>query len=93
MIRVDPPILMRTPLGDARAHFVINQGQGYHLQWVCALDDNGEMWTFDNPQVRRQTSISDGFTSVSAFADRDYALFPWADKGYYDNTTDGNDTA
>ena len=65
MHRIEPPIPVRIPHGDAHAYFVIDRGMGHHLEWVCAVDETGEWWTLPNPHVRRQTSITDGWHSVS----------------------------
>lgn len=80
MLRLDPPIPVRTPLGDAHAFVLIDRGKGTHLEWVCALDGNGEWWTLPNPQVRRQTSISDGWLSVSPWREVDRQTFPWSEE-------------
>jgi hypothetical protein len=52
MIRLDPPIPLVTPKGEGYAHFVINNGQEHHLKWVVFIDNTGECWTFENPDVR-----------------------------------------
>jgi hypothetical protein len=78
MIRLDPPIPVRTPLGDGHAYFVSNPGKGHHLEWTVAQDETGEFWTFPNPQVRRQTSISDGWLNVSPWREEDKEAFPWS---------------
>lgn len=68
MFRLDPEIPVRTPLGDAHAFILIDRGKGHHLEWVCAIDKTGEWWTFENPEVRRQTSITDNWLEVSPFS-------------------------
>lgn len=44
--------------------------------WVCFLDDSGECWTFENPQVRIQWNITLGRvsknTDAKAKADDDF---------------------
>lgn len=69
---------MRTPLGDGHAYLVYNPGKGHHLEWTVAVDATGEFWTFPNPQVRRQTSISDGWAEVSPFRPEDFEIFHWS---------------
>lgn len=44
-------IWLRTPSGDALAKFLIDYGPEADLLWVC-FHDNGEIWTWANPQVR-----------------------------------------
>jgi len=66
MHRLDPPIPLDTPKGKAWAHFVIDPSQEHHLQWVCFMDETGECWTFQNPEIRlrpnRTMGIRDSFT-------------------------------
>jgi hypothetical protein len=50
------------------------------MHWLCALDETGEFWCLANPQVRRQTSITDGWLKVSPWRDEDKAAFPWSEE-------------
>lgn len=77
MTRIEPPIPMRTPLGDGHALFVTDRGKGHHLDWTIAIDATGEIWTLANPYVRRQTSISDGWHDLSPFPADSYEIFHW----------------
>lgn len=56
MCQLEPPIPLETPKGRGFAHLVINPGQEHHLQWVVFLDENGECWTFHNPEIRIQNN-------------------------------------
>lgn len=67
MIRLEPPIPLMTPRGDAMAHFLIDQGSEHHLRWVTFIIDTGECWTFINPDVRLWTNITEGRDSVTPF--------------------------
>lgn len=67
MTRLDPPIWVLTPLGEADAEFVIDRGSEHHLQWVCWVHDTGECWTLRNPEVRRITNVTMGRDAVTAF--------------------------
>lgn len=78
MLRLDPPIPVRTPLGDGHAYFVTDYGRGNHLQWTVAIDATQEFWTFANPQIRRQTSITDNWLKVSDWRPEDREMFPWS---------------
>jgi hypothetical protein len=51
-LRLDPTIPMRTPRGDGRAMVVLDPGEDNHLMWVVALDGSGQIWTYQNPDVR-----------------------------------------
>lgn len=77
MTRIDPPLPVRTPFGDGHAIFVIDRGTGFHLEWVCAIDATGELWTLRNPYVRRQTSLTEGWTDLSPFPTDTYEQFHW----------------
>jgi hypothetical protein len=52
--RIDPPIPLITPKGNAWAHFLIDYSQEHHLIWVCFQDETGECWSWQNPEVRMQ---------------------------------------
>jgi hypothetical protein len=65
IIQLDPTIPLVTPKGTGYAHFLIDFGQEHHLQWVVFIDDTGECWTFENPQVRIQKNFTMGRTQLS----------------------------
>jgi hypothetical protein len=56
MLQLNPTVPVVTPKGKGFAHFLIDYGQEHHLLWVVFLDDNGECWTFANPEVRVQAN-------------------------------------
>lgn len=58
--RIDPPIPLFTPKGEAMAHFLIDYGFEHNLMWVTFIDSTGECWTFNNPDIRLQPNISAG---------------------------------
>jgi hypothetical protein len=60
MLQLDPTIPMMTPKGPGYALFVVDYSQEHHLMWVVALDDGGEIWMFENPQVRVQSNFTLG---------------------------------
>jgi hypothetical protein len=60
MIQLNPPIPLSTPKGPGVAWFVIDYGIEHNLQWVVAIDSTGEIWTFQNPEVRAQKNITQG---------------------------------
>ena len=77
MTPINPPLPLRTPLGDGHALFVTDRGKGHHLEWTVAIDATGEIWTFTNPYVRRQTSITEGWLALSPFPADTYEIFHW----------------
>jgi hypothetical protein len=59
MLQLDPAIPVVTPNGKALAHIVIDYGPEHDLLWVC-FQDNGEIWTYRNQDVRADTNITFG---------------------------------
>lgn len=62
MLRLDPPIPVTTPKGDAWAHVLMDYSQEHSLLWVCFQDDTGECWTWRNKEIRIQKNITLGRT-------------------------------
>jgi hypothetical protein len=60
IIQLSPPIPMYTPKGEGLAWFMIDYGVEHNLMWVVAINDTGEIWTYDNPSVRAIKNISMG---------------------------------
>lgn len=57
MLQLNPPIPVETPKGKALAQFIIDYGPEHHLLWVC-FQDNGECWSWQNPEVRAESNPS-----------------------------------
>lgn len=57
MLQLNPPIPVWTPKGRALAQVLIDYGAEHHLLWVC-FQDNGECWTWENPQIRAETNLT-----------------------------------
>ena len=60
LLQLNPPIPMVTPKGEGMAHLTIDFGLEHHLQWVVFIDDTGECWIFDNPDIRIQDNQTKG---------------------------------
>jgi len=58
--QLNPPIPLHTPKGNGVAWLVIDYGMEHNLEWVVAIDATGEIWTFQNPEVRAQKNITMG---------------------------------
>jgi len=58
MLQLNPHVPVLTPKGSGSAFMVIDYSQEHHLLWVVALDENGEIWTLPNWQVRFDKNIS-----------------------------------
>jgi hypothetical protein len=65
ILQLDPPVPLRTPKGDAVAHFLIDYGAEFDLLWVCFQDDTGECWTWSNPHIRAGKNITMGRETIS----------------------------
>lgn len=52
ILQLNPPLWLETPKGQGLAHFVIDPGVEHDLQWVCFINETGEVWTFANPEVQ-----------------------------------------
>ncbi len=63
--RIDPPLPLETPKGSGTAHFLIDYSENHHLIWVVFLDETGECWSFQNPEVRLSKNFTLGRTSIS----------------------------
>lgn len=75
LTRLDPPIPLTTPLGDAVAHFVIDDGRDEPLRWVTFVNASGECWTFRNQEVRLWTNMTEGRDRVTPFSAETMARF------------------
>jgi len=65
MTRLDPPIPLQTPKGDAMAYFVIDYGTEHDLMWVCFQDDTGECWSWHNPHIRLRKNYTSERINIS----------------------------
>lgn len=66
MIRqLDPALPLNTPKGPALAHLVIDYGAEADLIWVC-FQDNGEVWSWRNQDIRAVKNITMGRTNPGA---------------------------
>jgi hypothetical protein len=60
VLQLNPTIPMQTPKGSGQAILVIDYGSEHHLLWAVIIDSTGEIWTYQNPEVRGQKNISMG---------------------------------
>lgn len=60
ILQLNPPISMLTPKGKGLAWFMTDYGIEHNLQWTVAIDETGEIWTFQNPEVRADKNITMG---------------------------------
>ena len=56
--RLDPPLPLATPKGSALAHVMIDYGAEHDLVWFCIQNDGGEIWCWNNRDVRGHENIS-----------------------------------
>ena len=67
IIQINPPLPVKTPQGNALAHFLIDDGPEFDLKWVCFQDVGGECWTYNNSLIRAQKNITQNRMSISEF--------------------------
>ena len=60
MLQLNPTVWLRTPKGIGLCHFVIDYGEEHDLLWVVADEATGEIWTWQNKEVRFIANISLG---------------------------------
>lgn len=65
--QLNPPLPLRTPKGNASAHFLIDYGIEHDVHWVCFQDSTGECWTWRNRDIRIQQNITEGRENISPF--------------------------
>lgn len=68
MLQLNPPIPVETPKGRGVAQVLIYYGLEHNLIWVTALDDSGQVWCFQNKDIRLQKNITSGRCNVDAFS-------------------------
>lgn len=68
MLQLNPPIPVWTAKGTGVAHFLIDYGfYEHHLLWIVAMDEGGQCWGFENPDIRFTSNRTYGRTKeVSA---------------------------
>lgn len=66
MIQLNPPLPLETPKGSGYAHFIIDYSQEHHLMWVVFINETGECWTFQNPEIRLSPNYTMGRKANSA---------------------------
>lgn len=67
MQRLNPPMEVKTPLGDAIAHFLWAESPDSLYWGVCQIE-TGESWWFQNSKVRYDTNITMGRVKTSPIA-------------------------
>lgn len=67
LVRLDPPIPMTTPKGDAKALIYVDRGVDNFGEWICFVLASGECWTFQDRDVRLWTCETEGRGAVTAF--------------------------
>lgn len=60
VLQLNPALPLETPKGKAIAHFLIDYGQESDLVWVCFQQDGGEIWCWNNRDVRADKNITLG---------------------------------
>lgn len=59
-LQLNPPLPMETPKGPGLAWFHTDYGIEHNDVWTVVIDATGEIWKFQNPEVRAQKNITMG---------------------------------
>ncbi len=62
ILQLNPPLPLETSKGSAIAHFLIDYGIEDNLMWVCFINETGECWVIQNPDIRACKNITLGRT-------------------------------
>jgi len=69
--QLDPPLPLKTPLGDAKAYLYIDRGRDEFGEWVCFLGRDGTSWTFVDPDIRLAATPTDNRFEVARFRNQE----------------------
>lgn len=58
ILQLNPPIPVITPKGKGLAILLLDYGVEYNLMWTVAIDETGEIWTYQNPDICMQRNIT-----------------------------------
>ncbi len=65
IVQLSPQIPLVTPKGNAQAILLIDYSEEHDLKWVCIQDDTGEIWTWNNHQVRGFKNVTMGRNNIT----------------------------
>jgi hypothetical protein len=68
VIVLDTPWQLATPIGDAECHIFDPGGADDVSRFLCTINATGEFWWFTQREVRRNTNITEGRTSLTPFS-------------------------
>lgn len=58
ILQLNPPLPLETPKGSGLAWLLIDYGVEFDLMWTVAINETGEIWTFNNKHVRASKNIT-----------------------------------
>jgi hypothetical protein len=65
IVQLNPTIPLVTPKGEGYAVAVIDYGEDHDLKWVVIQTETGEIWTWNNGDVRGVKNITSGRVNIS----------------------------
>jgi hypothetical protein len=68
MILLETPWQLATPIGDAECHVFDPGGPDAVSRFLCTINDSAEWWWFDQRDVRRNTNLTEGRTTMTPFS-------------------------
>jgi hypothetical protein len=58
ILQLNPPIPVICPKGKGTALFLTDYGVEHNHIWTIAIDETGELWSYQNPFVKLQENIT-----------------------------------
>jgi len=71
IVQLNPTIPLTTPKGEGYAIAVIDYGEDHDLKWVVIQTETGEIWTWNNGDVRGVKNITNGRVNISKIKNED----------------------
>jgi hypothetical protein len=59
-IQLNPQIPLMTSKGNGQGIGIIDYSEEHDLKWIVILDENGEIWTLRNSEVRGFPNVTMG---------------------------------
>lgn len=56
ILQLNPSLPLQTPKGPGRAILVIDYGEEHNLIFTVIIDETGEIWSFQGPEVKAQSN-------------------------------------
>jgi hypothetical protein len=71
ILQLNPTLPLTTPKGEGYAVALIDYGEDHDLKWVVIQNKTGEIWTWNNSEVRGIKNITNGRINISEIKHED----------------------